>query len=94
MDERAAAAKDDRQMVYQMYMNGAHNGDEFIQSGFEFWMNRTLGDLNHWAAIHGADPESFRAVLHKARETEQSFGASNGAHVIWKFFLGLIKEGR
>jgi hypothetical protein len=78
-------------MVYQMYMNGAHNGDAFIQS--EFWMSRTLADLDARAALHGTDPETLGAVLIKARETEQRSGAHNAAQDIWQFLLGLAKQG-
>jgi hypothetical protein len=88
------SARADRNLMYQMHMNGAHNGDQTIQSGFDWWMNRTLADLDHWAAIHGTDPNTLRAVLDRAREIEQRSGASNAAQGIWTFFLGLMADDR
>jgi len=73
-------AYEDRETVYQGYMNGAHNGDAVVQRAFEWWMNRTLTDLDHWAAVHGTDADTFREVLERARATEQRSGASNGFH--------------
>jgi hypothetical protein len=57
-------------MVCQMYMNGAHNGDQFIQRGYEYWMRQRETDLDHWAALHGADPDTFGAVLQRTRKIE------------------------
>jgi hypothetical protein len=78
------AASEDRQLTYQMYMNGAHNGDDMIRSGFEWWMRRTLADLEQWAAIH--------AVLLEARQIEQRSGPSNAAQHISQVLYGLVDD--
>jgi hypothetical protein len=87
-------AHQDRDLVYQMYMNGAHNGDQMIQSGVEWWMKRTSADLDQWAAIHGTDPDTLHAVLVKARAVERRSGASNAAEDIWRFLIGLVNDDR
>jgi hypothetical protein len=47
-----------------------------IQSGFEWWMNRTSADLDQWAAIHGTDPDTLRAVVARVRDTDQRSATS------------------
>jgi hypothetical protein len=57
-----------------------------IQRGFECWMNRTSADLDRWAATHGTDSATLRAVRQIAHQIERRCGASTAAKAIWRFF--------